>query len=88
MGCIHGSIPASLWLWYRLAAVAMIQPLAWELPYAVGATLKKKKKKERKETVTCERPLGAPFQMDPSPKSLFYFLYGFSLYIFPLGGFI
>ena len=34
-----------LWLWHRLAAVAPIQPLAWEIPYAEGAALKKKKKK-------------------------------------------
>ena len=32
----------SLWLWYRPASVAPIQPLAWELPYAAGAALKKK----------------------------------------------
>ena len=25
--------PALLWLWYKLAAAALIQPLAWELPY-------------------------------------------------------
>ena len=30
---------------YRLAAVALIQPLAWEIPYAVGVALKRKKKK-------------------------------------------
>ena len=35
-----------LWLWYRLAAVAVIRPLAWELPYAVGAALKRKKKNQ------------------------------------------
>ena len=29
-------------LWCRLAAAALIQHLAWELPYAVGAVLKKK----------------------------------------------
>ena len=34
-------------LWRRLAAVAPIRPLAWELPYATGTALKKKKKKER-----------------------------------------
>ena len=34
---------ALLWLWHRLA-MAPIQPLAWELPYVVGAALKKKKK--------------------------------------------
>ena len=47
-----GSIPglaqwvkdrALMWLWCRLAAVALIQPLAWELPYATGAALKKQK---------------------------------------------
>ena len=32
-------------LWHRLAAVAPIRPLAWELPYAMGAALKRKKKK-------------------------------------------
>ena len=37
------SDPALLWLWCRLAAVALIQPLAWELPYAASATLKRKK---------------------------------------------
>ena len=29
-----------LWLWPRPAAVALTQPLAWELPYAVGAAIK------------------------------------------------
>ena len=32
--------PALLRLWCRLAATAPIRPLAWELPYAVGVTLK------------------------------------------------
>ena len=32
--------PALLWLWRRLAATALIRPLAWEPPYAVGADLK------------------------------------------------
>ena len=26
-------------LWHRLAAAALIQPLAWELPYVLGAAL-------------------------------------------------
>ena len=30
-----------LWLWRRLAATALIQHLAWELPYAMGVALKK-----------------------------------------------
>ena len=32
-----------LWLWYKLAAAAPIQPLAWELPCAAGAALKRQK---------------------------------------------
>ena len=35
-----------LWLRYRLVAVGLIQPLAWELPYATGAALKSKREKE------------------------------------------
>ena len=35
-------------VWHRPAAVALIGPLAWELPYAAGTALKRKKK-ERKE---------------------------------------
>ena len=34
--------------WRRLAAVAPIRPLHWELLYAAGAALKKTKKKKRK----------------------------------------
>ena len=33
-----------LWLWRRLAATALIQPLHWEPLYAAGVALKKKKK--------------------------------------------
>ena len=36
---------ALLWLWHRLAAATLIQPLAWELPFAAGAALNSKKKK-------------------------------------------
>ena len=43
-----GSDLALLWLWHRPAAVAPIQPLAWEPPYAVGAALKKTRKKKEK----------------------------------------
>ena len=37
-----------LWLWRRPAAIAPIVPLAIAPPYAVGATLKTKKKREKK----------------------------------------
>ena len=41
--CKRGLDPALLW--HALAAIAPIQPLAWELPRASGAALKSKKKK-------------------------------------------
>ena len=31
---------ALLWPWCRLAAAALIGPIAWELPYAMGVALK------------------------------------------------
>ena len=37
--------PMLLWLWGRPAAIARIQPLAWEVPYAVGVAIKKQTKK-------------------------------------------
>ena len=47
VGGRHGSDPTLLWLWCRLAAIAPIRPLAWELPYAVGVAQKSKKKKKK-----------------------------------------
>ena len=41
---------ALLWLWRRPVATAWIRPLAWELPYAMGAALKRKEK----NTKSCE----------------------------------
>ena len=54
VGYRPGSDPVLLWLWYRLAAIAPIRPLAWEPPYASAAALEKAKrhthkKKGRKE---------------------------------------
>jgi len=41
---------ALLWLWRRLAAIALIRPLAWDRPYAAGSSPRKSKKtKKRKE---------------------------------------
>ena len=48
-----------LWLWYRLAAAALIPPLALELPYTTVATLKKKKRKRKKKERERERKLKA-----------------------------
>ena len=42
---------ALLWLWCRLAAIALIRPLAWEPSYATNTALKKAKKKKKSEKV-------------------------------------
>ena len=39
--------PTLLWVWCRLAAAGLIQPLAWELPYAAGAALKRQDEKKK-----------------------------------------
>ena len=49
-----GSDPALLWLWFRLAAVALIQPLTWELQYAVSVPLKSKNKQTNKQKIPME----------------------------------
>ena len=45
----HSSNLALQWLWHRLAAVAPIGPLTWELPYAWVRPYKDKKKKKEKK---------------------------------------
>ena len=45
-----GSDLAWLWLWLLPAAVALIQPLPWEFPYAAGAALKRLNKQRKKQT--------------------------------------
>ena len=42
VGLRCGLNPEVLWLWRRPASAALILPLAWELPYAVDMTLKRK----------------------------------------------
>ena len=44
VGRRRGSDPALLWLWRRPVAMALIRPLAWESPYAMGAALEKAKR--------------------------------------------
>ena len=47
---------ALLWLLHRLAAIALIRPLAWETPYAVGVALKKKTKDKKKQKTKTKKP--------------------------------
>ena len=39
--------PTLLWLWCRLAAPALIRPLAWEPPYAAGAAQEMAKRQNK-----------------------------------------
>ena len=45
VGHRHDLGPTVLWLWGTLGGVALICPLAWELPYATGVALRSKKKR-------------------------------------------
>ena len=53
----RSSDPALLWLWRRLAATALIPPLAWEPPYVMGAALKRQKKKKKKNQTKTKEPI-------------------------------
>ena len=57
VGHRHNSDPTLLWPWCRLAAATPIRPLAWELPYAADAALKKLKKKKFNLTSNQDRQL-------------------------------
>ena len=49
VGLRGGSDMALLWLWQRLAATALIRPLAWEPLYATEAVLEKAKRQKKKK---------------------------------------
>ena len=55
VGQRHGLDPVLLWLWLwcRLAATALIRPLAWETPYAMGAALEKTNKQNEAGSQYC-----------------------------------
>ena len=53
-----GSDLSLLWLWCRLAATALIGPLAWEPPYAANAAPKKQKKDKEKAPDMLPGPTG------------------------------
>ena len=41
VGCMCNLDPMLLWLWCKPAATALIQPLAWEPPYATSVAKQK-----------------------------------------------
>ena len=57
-----------LWLWRRLAAIALIRPLAWEPPYAVGVDLEKTKKTKKKKKRERERAFQAAWPPYQDPR--------------------
>ena len=61
VGPRHGSDLGMLWLWCRPTAVALIQPLVWEVPYATSAAIKNNNN-NNKMTPTCsiEVPSNVP----------------------------
>ena len=69
VGCRQASDPVLLWLWCRLAATALIQPLAWELPYAADEALKGQKKIVFISVVSqaCRVNLSTVGQIHPQP---------------------
>ena len=57
VGRRFGSNPLLLWLWHRPATTALIRPLAWEPPCAMGAALEKaktKKQTKKKRETLCD----------------------------------
>jgi len=65
---------ALLWLWCRPAAVALIQPLAWESPYAAaGVAIKspKKQKKKRKERKKEKKAIYLKYSLCKTLTSIF-----------------
>ena len=57
VGCRHGLDPELLWLWRRSSAVARIQPLGWEPPYATMCGPKKEKKERKEKEKKCKKIL-------------------------------
>ena len=75
VGCRGGSDLMWLSLWRRPAATALIRPLAWEPPDAVGAALKRQEKKKEKKSPeppvrVCEANLDSKSKAGP-PRNPF-----------------
>ena len=87
IGRRYGSDLVLLWLWCRLAATALISPLAWEPPCAMGCSSKKtkdKKKEKKRKTSYCQKEKkkkneGRKTTTGPSFFTLFSFFNGLTL---------
>ena len=59
-----------LWLWCRLAAAALIGPLAGESPYTAAVALKRQKEKKKKSESFPEGKIHYREDVAPAPKSI------------------
>ena len=69
MGCRCSVDPALLWLWCRLVATALIQPLALEPPYAAGMAEENthtKKDQKKKKDILWGVPVVAQWLTNPT----------------------
>ena len=51
VGLRCGSDPEMQWLWRNLAATALIRPIGWEPPNAMGVALEKAKRPKKKKNL-------------------------------------
>jgi len=82
VGCRHGSDPALLWLWRRLAATAPIGPLAWEPPYAAEAALEKAKRQKKKKIVNAMSSVTLKTNLNWVYLSIYLSIYLSSIHLF------
>ena len=65
-----------VWLWRRLVAMALIQPLAWELPYSMGEARKRETDRQTDRLTDPGRPDAIkgnfPFQKCQEKEVKFY----------------
>ena len=71
VGCRCSSDPVLMWLWCRLAATALIRPLAWEPPHA--STALKRQKQKIKQKSTCWYHV-TNLSLSPSPITISFSL--------------
>ena len=74
VGCRCNSDPALLWLWHRLAAIALIWSPSVRIPHAAGAALKSKQ--NQKPTLLVELIL-CLIIIKPCVGTKMYFIYLF-----------
>ena len=86
VGCRHGShlVLLWLWLWRRPAHAALIQPLAWELPYVMGEALRRPKKKKKKTKFLQCAHLWIRYWGNNELELHFFFFFLFSFCLFAI----